>query len=146
MAVRVKIEGLKELDAALKEFDHVTARRIGRRVLKEAGEPVARAARQKAPKLDWHLHEDIDVGTRLTQRQASLHRKPPSTTVEMFVGTKNPAGVTQEFGTSRHSAQPFMRPAWDQEKGMVLTIIVNGLGTEISKAAARAARKALKAR
>jgi len=141
----VKIDGLRELDAALSEFKSVAARRIGRRVLKEAGEPIARSARQKAPKLEWHLHESIDVGTKLTRRQRGLHPRPPKTAVEMHVGTANPAGVTQEFGTSRHGPQPFMRPAWDEQKDMALTIIVNGLRVEIEKAAERARRKALKA-
>lgn len=143
--MKVKIEGLKELDAALSEFSRLHARRIGFRVLREAGEPIARAARNNAPRDEWHLHESIDVGTRLTQRQRALHPKPPKSTIEAFVGTANPAGMQQEFGNSRHRMQPWLRPAWDSEKDMALTIIVNQLKVEIDKAAERARRKALKA-
>lgn len=143
--VTVKIEGLKELDAALGELPKATAKNVLKRVLEDAGEITAQAARAKAPKDEFHLHESIDVGTKLSPRQAGMHREAGGKAFqEMFVGTNNPAGVQQEFGNSRHGAQPFMRPAWDGTKGEVLERISNNLWAEISKAAARAARKAAK--
>lgn len=38
--------------------------------------------------------------------------------------------------------QPFMRPAWDEKKDEVLELIRTELGDEITKAAARLAKKA----
>lgn len=143
--VTVKIKGLKELDAALGQLTKATAKGVLRRVLQDAGEITASAARGLAPKDEWHLHESIDVGTVLSDRQKGLHKEEGGKAFqEMFVGTNNPAGVQQEFGNSRHGPQPFMRPAWDGTKGKVLDRISKNLWAEISKAAARAARRALK--
>ncbi|NSX92654.1 HK97-gp10 family putative phage morphogenesis protein [Agrobacterium tumefaciens] len=140
--VTVKISGLKELDRALGELPKSVAKATLRRVLKEAAEPMARKARQLAPKRNYHLMESIDVSTRLNRRQSALHRKDSSPAFqEMFVGTNNPAGVQQEFGNERHGAQPFMRPAWDAEKEPTLDRIAVSLWGEIEKSANRLARK-----
>lgn len=141
--VVVKIEGLKELDKALGQLPKATAKAALRRVLKEAAEPLARTARRLAPRDEYYLYESIDVSTKLSKRQAGLHRAQGGRAFqEMFVGTNNPAGVQQEFGNSRHPAQPFMRPAWDQEKEPTLDRISSLLWTEVEKTAARVAKKA----
>lgn len=139
----VKIEGLREIDRALGQLPKSTGKAVLRKVLKDAGEPLASAARRNAPRDEWHLYESIDVSTRLSRRQRAMHRKENKPTFqEMFVGTNNPAGVQQEFGNDRHVAQPFMRPAWDAEKRNTLDLIVNSLWGEIEKAARRLAKKA----
>lgn len=143
----VRIEGLQELDKALGQLPKATAKATLRRVLKDAGEPVARAMRRLAPKEDYHLHDSIDVSTRLSRRQAGLHRKEGGRAFqEMFVGTNNPAGVQQEFGNERHQAQPFARPAWDAEKDNTLNHIANALWGEIEKSAQRLAKKAARSK
>ena len=141
----VKIEGLRELDRALGQLPKAVAKSMGRQVLRDAAEPMARAARQLAPRDEYHLYESIDVSTRLNRRQRAMHRETAAETFsEMFVGTNNPAGVQQEFGNERHAAQPFMRPAWDAEKMPTLERISNSLWLRIEQAAARVARKAAK--
>ncbi|MCM2455305.1 hypothetical protein HGO37_07910 [Rhizobium sp. CG4] len=138
----VRIDGLKELETALSSLPRATGKKVARDVLKDAAEPMARSARQLAPKDEYHLYESIDVSTRLNSRQRSLHRQENSQSFqEMFVGTNNPAGVQQEFGNERHPAQPFMRPAWDSEKMPTLYRIANSLWFHIEKAARRLARK-----
>lgn len=137
---KVKLEGLKELEAALGQLPKATGRNVLRRVLKEAGEPIAQAARAKAPRETGNLIESIDVGTRLTRRQTGQHKK--QSTVEMHVGSgPNPQSITQEFGTFKEPAQPFMRPAWDSQKRAALDIIYNLLWPEIERAATRHANK-----
>lgn len=139
----VYVDGLRELDKALGELPKSVAKATLRRVMREAAEPIARAARRNAPTHDMHLYESIDVSTRLSRRQAQQHRKEGGRAFqEMFVGTNNPAGMQQEFGNSRHGAQPFMRPAWDAEKGPTLDRIANSLWSEIEKSAKREAAKA----
>lgn len=141
--VTVKIEGLRELDAALGKLPKATAKAVLRRVLREAGEPIARTARSMAPREEMHLFESIDVGTKLSRRQAGLHKERGGKAFqEMFVGTNNPAGVQQEFGNSRHGPQPFMRPAFDAKKMEALDIITTLLWGEIEKTAARVAKRA----
>lgn len=139
----VRIDGLRELDAALGELPKSAAKATLRRVLKEAAEPMARVARQNAPRDEMHLYESIDVSTRLSKRQAIQHRSEGGRAFqEMFVGTNNPAGMQQEFGNSRHPAQPWLRPAWDAEKKPTLDRIANSLWYEIDKSARREAAKA----
>lgn len=138
----VRIEGLKELDRALGELPKAVAKKVARDVLREAVEPMARTARQNAPRDEYHLYDSIDVGTKLTRRQQSMHKKDASPAFqEMFMGTPDPAGVQQEFGNERHPAQPFMRPAWDAEKMPTLKRIANSLWFYIEKAARRQARR-----
>lgn len=66
---------------------------------------------------------------------------------EVYVGPGKGGGhgILQEFGTSHHKAQPFMRPAWDANQRLVLENIKGGLGDEIIKSAKRLAKKRAKA-
>ncbi|NOV15877.1 hypothetical protein E5S70_07220 [Ensifer adhaerens] len=142
--VTVKVEGLKELEAALKQLPQANAKAVLRRTLKEAGEPIARTARALAPKRELYLSESIDVSPKLSSRQTTIrHKESP---VEMYVGPgPDPAGHLQEFGSGPgHHAQPFMRPAWDQNKDKALETIANLTWVEIEKTAARLAKKAAK--
>lgn len=139
----VKVEGLKDLENALKQLPQANAKAVLRRTLKEAGEPIAKSARAKAPKFEMHLSESIDVGTKLSRRQAGLHKK--QSPVEMFVGPgPDPAAHLDEFGSVHGPAQPFMRPAWDENKDKALDTIANLTWVEIEKTAARLAKKAAK--
>lgn len=142
----VKVEGLKDLERALKGLPAANAKAVLRRTLKEAGEPVAKAARAMVPKEQGYLSESIDVSTKLSGRQRSLHKK--ESPVEMFIGPgPDPAGHLQEFGTGPgHQAQPFLRPAWDQNKAKVLDTIANLTWIEIEKTANRLAKRAAKGR
>lgn len=143
MKVTVKVEGLRDLDAALSELPKITtAKAVVRRVLKKAAEPLRALAEQTAPRLTGALKISIVIGTKLTRRQARMARKEPKSLTEMFIGTSNPAAVPQEFGTHDQKAQPFMRPAWQATKDQVLTNIGTELGPEIEKTAARLAKKA----
>lgn len=147
MITRVKVEGLKELDKALAELPKSTGKAVLRRVLKKAGQPMADTAERLAPEHDGHLKRSIGVSTKLTKRQKKEHRKmfrSDKASVEMFVGAGGlPQAHIQEFGSEKIlTPQPFMRPAWDQHQDEALNIIKSSLGDEITKAAARRARKA----
>jgi len=149
MKVTYTLAGLKELDAALGELPKATGKNILRRVLRKAGQPIADEARQLAPRDTGELLRSIGVGTQLTRRQRAQHRRmfrDDRASVEMFVGPGGLAqAVTQEFGTYKEPAQPFMRPAWDANKMKALGTIKLELEAEIDKAAKRMARKAARA-
>lgn len=143
MKTTFKIEGLSDLDKALGQLPKAVAKSTLRRVLKESAEPMARAARQKAPVNEYNLYDSIDVSTKLNRSQSRLHKKEDDKSFqEMFVGTNNPAGMQQEFGNKFHPAQPFMRPAWDAEKQPTLKRITHSLWAEIEKSAKRVRKKA----
>jgi HK97 gp10 family phage protein len=141
--MKIKVEGLKQLERALAELPQAASRGVGMRVLKIAAEPIANTATRLAPKDKLHLADGIGVGTKLTRRQRALHKKKSD--MEVFAGAGgHPQATQQEFGNENHPPQPFMRPAWDAQKVRAFDLIGLHLGVEIQKSAERAARKALK--
>ena len=143
----IRVEGLKDLEAALFEMKTATAKSLGRRVLKAAGEPVAAKANANAPDgPTGKLSESYTVSTRLNRAQRREARRVGPDEVLMFIGTNDAAGVQQEFGNARHGAQPHFRPAWDAEAQPTLERVADGLAVEVEKAAARARRKSAKGR
>jgi HK97 gp10 family phage protein len=153
MATKVTVSGLREFDRALGELPKATGKAVLRRALLKAGKPMAEDMRAKAPDDPLtggnDLRSSIAVGTKLSPRQARLHRRmfrDDRASAEVFVGAGPiPHAHLQEFGTVNHGPQPFARPAWDAGKGRALDTIGRELGGEITKAAARLARKRAKA-
>lgn len=139
---RTKIEGLRELEAALANLPRATGKNVLRRVLIKAAQPIETDAAANAPKLTGRLERNVTTSGRLTKRQASMARKLGKSAVEVHVGVTDPAGVQDEFGNVNQEAQPFLRPAWDANKDGALRTIADELGAAVTKAAARQARKA----
>ena len=132
----VRIEGLREVDAALGELGKATGRNVMRRVAVKRLQPIADAMRAKAPVDQSDLRDSITVTTKRPKR----HRKVSE--VEAYAGPgRHPQAHLQEFGTVNHGPQPFARPAWDQGKGELLPGMADDFWEEISKAAARQAKK-----
>ena len=146
MSVTVKLEGFKALDNALAELSKAAGKSVLRRSLKKAAEPMAALAESLAPRgPTGNLAASVSYGTKLTKRQAKLHRKmfrDDKASVEGFVGANDPAAVPQEFGTVDHGPQPFMRPAWDQDSGPLLDRLGQELAVEVEKSVKRARAKA----
>lgn len=136
----VKVEGLRELERALKELPRATGKNVLRRALTKAGAPIEADAERLAPVRTGHLVQSIGTGRKLTRRQRKQHR--PESPVEVFVGAAEPKAHLQEFGTGAGPAQPFLRPAFDSNKMRALDMVKTELATEIEKARARLARKA----
>lgn len=146
MARTVKVEGLRELEAALADLPRATGKNVLRRVLKKAAAPIESTAEALAPHLTGTLERNINMGSRLTRRQAQMVRKADSkSSAEIHVGTADPAGIQTEFGNVNQAAEPWLRPAWDQNKQAALDMIASDLGEEIGRASARLARKAARA-
>jgi HK97 gp10 family phage protein len=141
----VKIEGLKEVQAALHELPKATAKNVVRRIMKERLKPVAEAAQRLVPIDQGDLRDSIVVSTKLTKRQRGKHKKDGPDDIEMFAGPNaDPAAHLQEFGSRRHPAQPFMRPAWDGARQSLIENLAADFWREIEKAVARRARKMAK--
>lgn len=149
MRTKVRIDGLRELDAALGELPKATAKAVLRRVGIKALQPMAEAARGMAPDDPAtggnDLKTSITVGTKLNKRQAAMAKKDEGKAfVTVYMGTNDPAGVQQEFGNVNHGPQPFMRPAFEQEARGAIDIVGKDLGEEIRKTAERRARRLAK--
>lgn len=154
LVARVKVEGLRELEQNLRALPKATARDVLKRVLIKRAEPMAETMRSLVPD-DPATPETVDlkgsigIGTKLSKRQARLHRKENKDDkqfAEVFVGAgPKPQAHLQEFGTVNHGPQPFVRPAWDQHKDSILAGLKDDLWNEIEKTAKRhAARLARK--
>lgn len=141
-----QIDGLKELESGLAELKNATAKNVIRRGLAGAAQPMADKAESRAPQRLGTLRRSIDVGKKLSKRQAQAHRKmfrDDRASVEIFVGAGPvPQAHLKEFGGDGTPAIGFMRSAWDEEKVGTLMRVRRYLAAEIEKAAARARKKA----
>lgn len=151
MTVTVKVEGLKELEAQLDRLSKSTGKAALRRSLKKSAQPLADLMIDLAPRgatATDDLADSIAVSTKLSKRQAKLHRRmfrDDRASVEMFVGPgPDPAAWNQEFGNINHGPQSFARPAWDRDKENLLKRLKGQLWVEIEKSIARAEQKAAK--
>lgn len=146
MATTTKVEGLKELEATLTRLPKTVGKRFLRTSLRKIGKPIADDARAKAPRDDGTLQNSIGVGSKLTKRQRSLHRRmfrDDRASAEVFVGAGGvPQAHIKEFGSITNAAQPFLRPAWDAHKGQLVEQMKTELWSQIERRAKREARKA----
>jgi HK97 gp10 family phage protein len=148
VADRPGVYGVRETLEALREFPRATGRNTLRRALLKAAQPVAIAARSYVPDdpatAAPDLRSSIAVATQLTRR----HRGGTRNEVEVYVGPTRAVGRAVlnyaslvEFGTFHAAAQPYLRPAWERTKGLVMAIFARELTVEFNAAAARLSRK-----
>lgn len=143
----VRVEGLKELEQMmLRDLPKATARAALQRALKKAAQPVHSDWKAHAPRDEGHYQESIIIGpsSKLTRRQKREAKKEGPYFAEIHVGSSDPAGLFQEFGTITNRPQPSGRPAWDSNKAGALQTIVREIRTQIESAAARRAKKLAK--
>jgi hypothetical protein len=148
MAVTMKLRGARELDAALGELSKATAKNTLIRVGKAALEPMADVANALAPDDPATGGNDLSgsyiVGTKLNTRQRRLAKKESKHFATVYMGTNDPAGVLQEFGTVNHPPQAHVRPAFAQEARPTIDRVATLMEPEIRKSAMRARARALK--
>lgn len=165
---KFKIEGLAELDEALTELPRATTANVLKRALTNAAEPIADVARSLAPQASGFLRDHIIVSAKIKNtvgnsefaaamraglgraaagkalRAARSGAAGTGSNAEVYVGPTVQAfyGMFQEFGTAYHGAKPFLRPAFDSQVELSLSLFKDELTDEIEKARARLARKA----
>lgn len=135
--------GFSELANTLEQLPKATARNTLVRVLKKAADTVEQAARANAPKESGELDRDIHVGTRLTRRQTRDNRLTKSF-AELHIGTALSRGMFTNFGTFKDHPQLWFDRAWAGTQGEALAIIAREMSVEITKSAARYAKKLAK--
>lgn len=162
----VKMEGLRELDAALAQLPKSTARSVLRRALKKAAQPVADAADRMVPVKSGGLKASLSVAGRTRNltglkeygqtlkaggsreeavgalRSARRAAGGGGSRAEIDVRYTAPHAHLLEFGTVKMPAHPYLRPAWDGNKQAALESVKTELASEIEKAVARAGKKA----
>jgi len=153
MTVEMVIGGFDEMEEALEELAESTRKAAMRRALVKSAKPMADLAASLAPVRSGALAASVAVSTKLDKRAAAKHRRmfnDDRAAVEVFVGpaynigSGGRHGHLLEFGTVHSAAQPFMRPAWDQDSKALLERLKVEIWSEIKKSLARAERKALR--
>lgn len=144
----IHIEGLRQTEKALIDMrksmnlTRATVKNTVKRALVDAADPLVRDAESKAPHFTGRLQKSISAGKPLAKR---LRGGMKVAELEVYVGAGDlPQATKQEFGTSEHSAQPFLRPAWDGNKRIILKRISDSIWKQIKKTAERLERKAAK--
>lgn len=119
--ITLRVEGGDRLARTLRELPDRVNRKVQRDALKEAAEPIRSAAASMAPRAPGA--PDLADNIRIS------NARPDDGAVAVAIGpSKNFFYATfQEFGTSRHGAQPFLRPAWDREGVKALQAIKSAL-------------------
>jgi HK97 gp10 family phage protein len=87
------------------------------------------------------LKMHLNIGTRLNKNQR--RRNAGKMPVEVYVGTRDRAGILTEFGTSTTPAQGWFRRAWDSANPrQLIEVIKDALWRQISRQMAAQERKA----
>jgi len=142
--VSIKIEGARELEQSLldlaEEFSSRNAKNVLRRALRDGAQIIADAGEGNAPRRSGKLSESYTVGTKLSKRQKTLHRKESD--MEVFAGpTPHAKSVQTEFGNSHQAAHPHLRPAWDSNWRKSLDVIIEQAKVRLEATRARLVRR-----
>lgn len=152
--VEFSLTGVDELVATLREVTYETKRKGGRTALRKAAQLIRDKAKQGAAQLDdaktgrqiaaniaerWNgrLNKQTgDLGFRVGVLHGSIIRERGNP--DQGTNGPTPHWRLLEFGTEKMRAQPFMRPALENNVGEA----INVFATEYEKALARAIRRA----
>lgn len=152
-----RIQGFKELERALVELPKATAKNVLWRTAEGAMKRLEDREKSLAP-IDpqdrdgdgRHLNETIKTERVKATRARGSVKFNSRNGVEVRTGPA-PQGKRaranagwQEFGTTKMSANSYIRPAIDAESGNIIDDVRSGLTNQIDKARARIARKAAK--
>ena len=139
----VLLEGHRELRKALGAFAAVTQRKIVRPAVSKALTPINKAAKRKCP-----------VDTKALRKSIGKRVKANSRTGTVWGGVGPRKGWPDEpgrrihfieYGTKNAAAQPFLRPALDENREEALRILAAGIHAGIEKEAAKQRAKGVMA-
>lgn len=114
MTLKVKIEGLDDLKRNFEKLERKTKKKHLRKALRAGAKPIRDEAKRRAPRRTSPpartegkpLHRTVKV--RAAPRQKGMDLALQVTTAGH--------GIFLEFGTVHIAPQPFLRPAFDQQK------------------------------
>lgn len=107
-----EIRGLEETLKALKQFPINIQNNVMAGAIRAATKPIIKEARANVPEKTKNLKKSIGVVKRKSEDKTKLHFS-----VTPRKGKKNNGwyGHLIEFGTATQEAQPFMRPAFENQ-------------------------------
>lgn len=150
----MRVEGLQAVEQGLGELTKATGRKNLRIAALDALEPMRAVAEANANAADFKWSgataDSTEVSTKL--RGYAKRTSSKDSTVEAYMGPGGeggdrppPEASLQEFGTSHHPPQPWMRPAYEQEKRPTIERVAARLTELVFASVARARRKKARA-
>lgn len=146
MADLMKIQGFKELAAAMRQLPERVAKNALRAAVNAGASEIRKEARARVP---------VDSGlTKKSIHQRQIREKSSASRQVVYVGVRsggrNKDGTKRaapwywrfvEYGTSKMAARPFMRPAFEAKKLAAVKAIGVKLNERIQLEAQRLAKK-----
>ena len=141
--ISMKLEGGARLAQNLSKLGFTEQRGVLVKILKHGAEPMAARMEQLAPveegKPDLRDHISISSTSKVAGPETLGSRRLNEGEAAVAVGPEKAFfyGLFQEFGTVRHGAQPFMRPAFDEKSGEALKLIQEDIWAHLRAQAER---------
>lgn len=151
-----ELEGFDEFEQQLKAIaEGFRGDLVARNTLvpsaKVAMESVFNSAQTKAPvgdkprdaKNPFHMRDTIRLDARIPNEKdrRSEYVNETDAAIAVVSVKKSAVSLAQEFGTSKIPAHPFLRPALQENAGVVLNVLKSQLASRIPDYAAKLARK-----
>ena len=150
------LEGFEEFEQQLKAIaDGFRGDLVARNTLvpaaKVAMESVYNSAQSRAPVGDkprdennpFHMRDTIRLDARIPSEKdrRSDYVNETDAAIAVVSVKKSAVSLAQEFGTSKISAHPFLRPALQENANAVINVLKSQLASRIPDYAAKLARK-----
>lgn len=126
MQIRFEVKGGQKLSALLRALGRRTEQQVTSKVLMQAAKPIVAEAKRL-----------VRVRTHEVQRNIYATPAKGETKPTVYIGIRKVAWRAKflEFGTVHAPAYPFLRPAFDTSRGLVLNLIKSLLGKTIDEEA-----------
>lgn len=121
MSNKVQIKGLDDLKAAFAKLDKTMQGQTLKNAVRAGSLPIQNTAVVRCPKKSGNLSRSIH--TEITGT---------NTYVQADIGTDVEYAPYVEFGTIHQSAQPYLRPAFDEQKDNAIKEIGDALKAQLN--------------
>tara|TARA_R100001594_G_scaffold150160_1_gene210309 strand:- start:754 stop:1224 length:471 start_codon:yes stop_codon:yes gene_type:complete len=133
-----KVLGNRKLIRAMNRIPYaVKKNKFFMAVFRQAAKPIIAAARANINNDEGQLRKSIKAfSTRASRRLPALYVGPKATGGTARKNEKRGGGyygAMVEYGTATASANPFMRPAWDQTQSQAGTLLLKGAEAIVEK-------------
>jgi HK97 gp10 family phage protein len=140
-----KVLGERELIKAMNKIPfEVKKNKFFMAVFRQASKPIIESARSYINNDEGQLKRSIKAfSTRASRRLPALYVGPKASGGSATKNSKRGGGfygAMVEYGTAHSVAKPFMRPAWEQKKGIAGQLLLDGSKKIVEKVLERELR------
>jgi HK97 gp10 family phage protein len=127
------IIGLERFNQNIDRLPYTMQRTVIVRALRQAAEPIRVRAQELAP------DDPTTPGSRIKENMMTQVSDATIDGATALIGPsrKGFVGEFAEWGTSHQAAEPFLRPAYDEQREEAIRILGEGLASEIEKELSR---------